>query len=499
MRPIEAIVMDRNPKRGLWAIALLIAVFVTIFGAVGAFSQNYHEVREAQTLLYRADYNPGPIDGKWGSRTETALVEFLKEQGVIFDGTLSENELAILRKAPVGQLYASRPYTANGRRISHEMWRNGITKFPGWELPQYLAPPPNDATLQYYFKKWLREADNRRFLVNPGNAFKPLAFRVQQSTFLENQLRYSSMISHLYYEEGAIVFDGLVPEGRFRTLKIDDKTPLRSASIGKSVVSYILGHAICGGYIESLDQPMSDWPLIDDTLYAKLTLLDVLNMKARDQHIVTEDEGLVKTGRWFNNEPLSSFVENELKGSKPNRIRRYNYNGLATRILINYVIFKTGADWKAFFENIFQQKVGIREPFYFSGQYVEESAGPARYRFYASRYDYLRIAISMLEDWQNETCVGHYLRDIYDRREPKNQNFTNPNRMTDVAKSYGGQFHFDFAGMKRRTIFGLNGYGGQNIMIDMDHGRIVVTNSAHTNFDWRAVVYEPIRTGRIPK
>ena len=31
--------------------------------------------------------------------------------------------------------------------------------------------------------------------------------------------------------------------------------------------------------------------------------------------------------------------------------------------------------------------------------------------FRATRYDYLRIAKAMLDDWQNDTCVGKYLKD----------------------------------------------------------------------------------------
>ncbi|MEM6579247.1 MAG: hypothetical protein AAF678_12210, partial [Pseudomonadota bacterium] len=101
-------------------------------------------------------------------------------------------------------------------------------------------------------------------------------------------------------------------------------------------------------------------------------------------------------------------------------------------------------------------------------------------------------------NWQSETCVGQYLRDVYNAREPKKHGWTNPARMTDVAKSYGGQFHFDFKGLEGRTIFGMNGYGGQNIVVDMDRGWVLVTNSVHTNFDWRALVYDAIRDGRLP-
>ena len=33
----------------------------------------------------------------------------------------------------------------------------------------------------------------------------------------------------------------------------------------------VTGHAICGGYIDSIDTTLNDWPLIKDTLYSKKT------------------------------------------------------------------------------------------------------------------------------------------------------------------------------------------------------------------------------------
>ena len=35
------------------------------------------------------------------------------------------------------------------------------------------------------------------------------------------------------------------------------------------------------------------------------------------------------------------------------------------------------------------------------------------------RYDYLRIAKAIMDDYQNETCVGQYLKEIHERRIQK--------------------------------------------------------------------------------
>ena len=48
-------------------------------------------------------------------------------------------------------------------------------------------------------------------------------------------------------------------------------------------------------------------------------------------------------------------------------------------------------------------------------KYAKTNYVSARYSFYANRYDYLRIAKTMMEDWHNDTCAGKYLKTIYEK------------------------------------------------------------------------------------
>jgi hypothetical protein len=41
--------------------------------------------------------------------------------------------------------------------------------------------------------------------------------------------------------------------------------------------------------------------------------------------------------------------------------------------------------------------------------------------FFLTRYDYLRVAKAIMDDWQNDTCVGKYLKTINERRVNKNK------------------------------------------------------------------------------
>ena len=55
----------------------------------------------------------------------------------------------------------------------------------------------------------------------------------------------------------------------------------------------------------------------------------------------------------------------------------------------------------------------------------------------------------------------------------------------------------NYKGMANRNIIGMDGYGGQSILIDMDNSRIVVVNATSTNYDWYELVYQPIKTGKL--
>ena len=66
---------------------------------------------------------------------------------------------------------------------------------------------------------------------------------------------------------------------------IDDKTLFFTHSTGKSIISYIVGHAICEGYISSVNEPIN-WPLMKNTLYDGQPLINLLNMNAGDKHTV---------------------------------------------------------------------------------------------------------------------------------------------------------------------------------------------------------------------
>ena len=148
---------------------------------------------------------------------------------------------------------------------------------------------------------------------------------------------------------------------------------------------------------------------------------------------------------------------------------------------------------------VFKEDAKIKNSVFFSKTlrttYTDEEKGEyGRYSFYADRYDYLRIAKSIMDHWNNDTCVGKYLKTIYEQRINKNKKSYNGDRsgQFDVAmytKKYGGQFHFNIIGLSKRKILGMSGFGGQNITIDFENNKIIAILSIHRDHNWMKLVH----------
>ena len=313
----------------------------------------------------------------------------------------------------------------------------------------------------------------------------------------------TGIISYLLFEDDKIVIDvSDIPISVEGDKIIDGLLP--SHSMGKSLVSYVTGHAICEGYIDSVNVRLNDWPLIKNTLYEDSMLHDLLNMKAGDQEWVGDRRKVGSDNRikGSKNENVNVIglmkVMNEyLRGTEKSKLV-YNYSALTTNVILNYVKYKTGDDWEKLLNKVYSEHVGVKNSVYLqrSKKYLKTDFISARYSFYANRYDYLRIAKAMMDDWHNDTCAGKYLKTIYESRVKKKDSTKEADDVGLYTKAYGGQFHFDIYGIKKtRKIIGMSGFAGQQILIDLDNKRIIVVNSLYKNYNWKKIVHSVIKKG----
>ena len=336
---------------------------------------------------------------------------------------------------------------------------------------------PNRDTLIYYLWKTINHPYSFAFHtyeIKPSKEPYEFKSNLRNDESVKKELKKSAILSYLLFEDDKIVIDEKSPKERLGEF-FDDETKFRSNSVGKSMIGLLAGHAICAGYIDSIDSKLNDWPLIENTLYHNQKLIDLLNMNAGDHKHVTDVAFWDGTG---NDDLNLAIYMNMMKGKKKSK-SKYNYHGMLPNLVFNYIKFKSGDQFENFLEDVFQRHIKIKNSVIFFKNKKLPDEGNANSMFYADKYDYLRIAKSIMDDYQNNTCVGKYFKDLYERRVIKKltKEFEEP--AYNPSDEYGGYFHMGYSGIKDTVVFGMSGYGGNSILISPETSTITVINSLH--------------------
>lgn len=366
----------------------------------------------------------------------------------------------------------------------------------GPEIPEDARP--NDATMRLYIQKartFMRNQirNGEVYTVRPAGNAVPFDIDVSStSQTLEREFNEGYLLSYLYYDDGVVKYDAVPAKARFNTV-INNDSYFFTHSTGKSITSYIVGHAICEGYISSIDEPV-DWPQMSETLYQGQPLIDLLNMKAGDAHTVQPGATRWKGSGEHHRRLRLQQVAKILRGTQESGKALF-YNNTLTDLIANYTAYKAGDQFDTLMKKIFREKVKIENPVYL------EKQNRISYSYFITRNDLLRIAVAMMKDYQNGTCVGQYLKDLQAQQIPWPNYGAHDKRtvlMMNYARYYGGQFYWGFDGMRSRNIMGANGALGQNILIDLDNSRIVVTQAIAAGWDTKALMVDVIKKGELP-
>ena len=344
-----------------------------------------------------------------------------------------------------------------------------------WQIHPFAEP--NRDTLIYYLWKTINHIKSKKwdfYEIKPSN--KPYEFKsnLREDKFVKKQIKKTAILSYLLFEDDKIVIDEMSPKKRLGEF-YNDETKFRSNSVGKSMVGLLAGHSICAGYIDSIDSKLNDWPLIENTLYHNQKLIDLLNMNAGDHKHVTDVAFWDGTG----NDDLNLAIYMDMMKGKKKSKSKYNYHGMLPNLVFNYIKYKSGDQFENFLEDVFQRHIKIKNSVIFFKNIKLPDEGRANSMFYADKYDYLRIAKSIMDDYQNNTCVGKYFKDLYERRVTKKltKEFEEP--AYNPSSEYGGYFHMGYSGIKDTVVFGMSGYGGNSILISPETSTITVINSLH--------------------
>jgi len=369
------------------------------------------------------------------------------------------------------------------------------------EIPNHANP--DYKILKHYLKKYIKDRKDRKgykFKVKASKNFKKFNFNLQKDNFVNKQLNETAMLSYLMYENGNIIIDEITPKERFGKI-LKNNTQYVSHSVGKSLISYITGHAICKGYISGINHRLNDWSVLENTLFYDQPIINLLNMASGSQNYVNSKYGLLGSDRWVNSVSVQSIMKKELKNSEVARLR-YNYNNLDTNIIASYVLYKMGhKEFKNLLNEILVDKAGIENDVWLFKQVLSSKQATLTYSYYASRYDYLRIAVAMLEDWNRNTCEGQYLKSLFENRikkidpsDPTAWSFeSNSDDGYGSTSTYGGQFHMGISGKREVPIFVMDGYGGQSHNIDFENNKIISIMAIHRDYDWKMLVHQKLK------
>tara|TARA_Y100000389_G_scaffold76686_1_gene73414 strand:- start:4047 stop:5216 length:1170 start_codon:yes stop_codon:yes gene_type:complete len=329
------------------------------------------------------------------------------------------------------------------------------------------------------------------------------------TAFVDKQLKNNDktgLVNYVVWENGKI----LVDKSNYTDEIIKIDYMMRSNSMGKSIAAYVVGHGVCKGYINNINQSVADWAILNNTLYADNTLLELMNMTAGDHNFIGEykynqfkqsSDGAVY-GKGQNVVQKISIAQNMNKFFRNTTKKKgqYNYSALTTHVFLNYLIskFDSAEEYEKFLTEIFRDHVGVKDEVSFqktSWSSADFNEGNSRFTFFARSHDYLRIGIQMIEDYNSDTCIGQYMRDLYDNRVKKGHDGYSAHQSGAYTKAYGGQFHMNFIGMKKRVIFAMDGMGGQQLVMDMENNRVVLVNSVDQHYDWKKIVYNVMKKG----
>ena len=352
---------------------------------------------------------------------------------------------------------------------------------------------PNLATVREHFQRYNKRGVPRdeRFASKPSNNPTQLIFDKKRASVIQKELERSFLASYIMYEKDKIVIDEKSPDNRLGDL-FDDDTLLYSMSLGKSLGGYLMGHAICKGYIESVDQKLSDWPLAKNTLLAEITVREVLNSTLGDQEYRSLiPEYFKTTDRDPGDVSISDVAFRELRDSKAGK-KIFAYGQFPANVAWNYISFKTNLRFKDFLNDVMQNHIGLANRLKVNSVGGGEKDGPLQSNFKATRYDTLRIGIAILKDWRDDTCVGKFLKEIYKSRVKKGKY----NMGDGYSQYYAGFFHTDYPNVKK-TVMGMDGYGGIALLINFDDERIIYTHAIHRNYNYKKVVMKAIRDGKF--
>ena len=311
----------------------------------------------------------------------------------------------------------------------------------------------------------------KKVQISPASTVKTLNKELienKNTKKIDKNIKNKSLLSVLYFDGQKIVVDK-------KSEKIQDNTKLYSFSISKSFVSYILGNAICNGDIKSLDDKISDYvPETKGTLYENSTFKDLINMKAGDTNFASRKAGSATFIYAGDIARKKTTVKDYLISSSNLKTTEkvFNYNNFLTDLVAKAIDLQVSGGLKKSYES-FANKAGTSSEMFFL---TDDNGWPILHAwFYATREDFLKLGIQISNDWNSNTCIGDYLKNIESMR----------GKSDNKNSEYSGYFWFNKKTKSRHAQ--MRGHGSQYIHIDLEKNRVLTYHSITGDYDNKSI------------
>ena len=269
---------------------------------------------------------------------------------------------------------------------------------------------------------------------------------------IRNIIDQSDLLSVLFYDGNSITVNEL------STTKLKPLNKMYSMSISKSYIGYLLGHAICDGFIKTLDDSIGQYvPETSGTIYEGVSLQNMINMTAGDvDHWERGSNNMiVYAGPIVRGKKTIKDMLEESRGVSPVKKPNFYYSNILPDLVGRAIHLKSPLGLKD------KNEWGIHFAF-----------------LYATRGDYLKFAKLIAQDWKSNSCIGSYLKKLYENRVPTGK----PQNGSHNFQSYGGFFWMDKSNFNF-PHFVMNGHGGQRIIINLNTGAILSMHAIRSNYN----------------
>ena len=290
---------------------------------------------------------------------------------------------------------------------------------------------------------------------------------------IRNIIDQSDLLSVLFYDGNSITVNEL------STTKLKPLNKMYSMSISKSYIGYLLGHAICDGFIKTLDDSIGQYvPETSGTIYEGVSLQNMINMTAGDvDHWERGSNNMiVYAGPIVRGKKTIKDMLEESRGVSPVKKPNFYYSNILPDLVGRAIHLKSPLGLKDYFYKKIAGSSGTSSEMLYL---KDKNEWGIHFAFlYATRGDYLKFAKLIAQDWKSNSCIGSYLKKLYENRVPTGK----PQNGSHNFQSYGGFFwmdksNFDF------PHFVMNGHGGQRVIINLNTGAILSMHAIRGNYN----------------